>query len=77
MLVQNTNDTIDKLIYYAKQLMNRAKKNYSIAKKETLAMIYDIKKFCHYLLGNNFMFFVDHQALIYLVNKPIVTKQIT
>jgi hypothetical protein len=56
--------------------MTSAKKNYSIAKMETLAMIYDIKFFCHYLLGNNFMFFVDHQALIYLVNKPIVTGQI-
>ncbi len=26
---------------------------------------------------NNFTFFVGHQALIYLVNKPIVTWQIT
>jgi hypothetical protein len=27
-------------------------------------------------LGNNFTFFVDHQALIYLVNKPTITKWI-
>jgi hypothetical protein len=40
--------------------MNGAKKNYSTTKKEALAMIYAIKKFCHYLLGNNFTFFVDH-----------------
>jgi hypothetical protein len=39
-------------------------------------MIYVIKKFHHYLLGNNFTFFVDHQALIYLVNKPTITGQI-
>jgi hypothetical protein len=29
-----------------------------------------------YLLGNNFTFVVDHQALIYLVNKPIATGRI-
>jgi hypothetical protein len=39
-------------------------------------MIYAIKKFRHYLLENNFMFIIDHQALIYLVNKPTVTGQI-
>jgi hypothetical protein len=41
-----------------------AKKNYSTTEKETLAMIYAIKKNCHYMLGNSFTFFVDHQALI-------------
>jgi hypothetical protein len=40
-------------------------------------MIYAIKKFHHYLLGNSFTLFVDHQALIYLVNKPMVTRRIT
>jgi hypothetical protein len=35
-------------------------------------MIYAMKKFRHYLLGNNLIFFVDHQALFYLVNKPIM-----
>jgi hypothetical protein len=44
--------------------------------KKTLTMIYVVKKFRHYLLGNNFIFFVDHQALLYLVNKPIVIDRI-
>ncbi len=39
-------------------------------------MIYVVKKFKHYLFENSFIFFVDHQALLYLVNKPIVTSQI-
>jgi hypothetical protein len=39
-------------------------------------MIYVVNKFKHYLLGNNFIFFMDHQALLYLVNKPIVIGQI-
>jgi hypothetical protein len=56
--------------------MIRAKKNYSTIEKEILVMIYVIKKLCHYMLGNSFMFFVDHQTLIYLINKPIVIRQI-
>jgi hypothetical protein len=36
-----------------------------------------LNHFCHYLLGNNFMLFVDHQALIYSINKPIVIRWIT
>jgi hypothetical protein len=56
--------------------MNRAKKNYSTTKKEAFAMIYAIKNFRHYLLGNSFTYFVDHQTLIYLVNKLIVIGQI-
>jgi hypothetical protein len=74
MLAQNPDDTIDKPIYYANQMMNGAESNYSTTEKEALVTIYAIKKFRHYLLGNNFTFFVDHQALIYLVNKPIVTR---
>ena len=33
-------------------------------------MVYADKKFWHYVLANKFVFFVDHQALLYLVNKP-------
>ena len=39
-------------------------------------MVYAVKKFFHYLLANKFVFFVDHQALLYLVNKPCSIKRI-
>ena len=39
-------------------------------------MIYAVKKFRHYLLANKFVFFVDHQALMYLVNKPCAIGRI-
>jgi len=40
-------------------------------------MIYVVKKFSrHYLLRNNFIFFVDHQTLLYLLNKLTTTGQI-
>ena len=39
-------------------------------------MIYVVKKFRHYLLANKFVFFTDHQVLLYLVNKPCNTCRI-
>ena len=39
-------------------------------------MVYAMKKFKHYLLTNKFIFFVDHHALLYLINKPCATSQI-
>ncbi len=33
-------------------------------------MVYALYKFCHYLLNNIFVFYVDHMALTYLINKP-------
>jgi hypothetical protein len=60
MLGQNLNNTIDKPIYYASRLMNSIENNYITTEKEALVMIYVVKKFRHYLLGNSFIFFIDH-----------------
>jgi hypothetical protein len=35
-------------------------------------MVYALHKFRHCLLSNMFTFYVDHMALVYLVNKPQV-----
>jgi hypothetical protein len=35
-------------------------------------MAFALQKFKHYLLGNKFVFYVNHMALVYLVNKPQV-----
>ena len=39
-------------------------------------MIFAVKKFRHYLLANKFVFYTNHQALLYLVNKPCNTGRI-
>jgi hypothetical protein len=39
-------------------------------------MVYTLHKFSHYLLGNMPTFYVDHMALIYLVNKPYVSSKL-
>jgi len=41
-------------------------------KKEALAMVYVVKKFRHYHLANHVIFYVDHQALVYMVNRPLI-----
>lgn len=76
VLAQNIHEDRDSLIHYASRLLNNAEKNYSITKREALAMIYSVGKFRHYVLANHFVFYVDHQTLIYLVNRPIVCKYI-
>jgi hypothetical protein len=37
---------------------------------EALAMVYALNKFHHYFLNNKCVFYVDHMALTYLINKP-------
>ena len=56
-------------IYYASKALTRAKKNYNTTEREALGIIYTVTKFRHYLLGNKFVLHVDHQALVYIVNK--------
>ena len=76
MLAQNHTGKIDQPIAYASRLLSKAEKNYTTTKKEALAMVYAVNKFRHYLLGNRFIFYVDHLALQYLVNKPHVSGRL-
>jgi hypothetical protein len=77
LLAQNIIGKNDQPIVYASKLLNNAKQNYSTIEKEALTMVVTLHKFKHYLLGNRFLFYVDHMALFYFVNKPHVSKRIT
>jgi hypothetical protein len=35
-------------------------------------MVYALHKFRHYMLSNRFTIYVNHMALVYLINKPHV-----
>jgi hypothetical protein len=61
---------------YSLKLFNFVEKNYTTTHKKTLAMVYALHKFKHYLLNNMFTFYVDHMALVYLINKPHVTSKL-
>jgi hypothetical protein len=76
LLAQNLTDKYDQPIVYAFRLLNKEKHNYTTIEIEALAMVYALHKFKHFLLGNKFLFYVDHMALVYLVNKPQVSGRI-
>jgi len=67
---QNPIGKYDQPIVYAFKLLNKTKQNYTNIKEEALTMVDAMHKFRHFLLANKFVFYVDHMALIYLVNKP-------
>ena len=76
ILAQPGDHKMDFPVSYASRQLNEAEKNYTTTKREGLGMVYAVKKFRHYLLANKFVFFTDHQALLYLVNKPCNTGRI-
>ena len=74
VLTQPGQGALDLPITFVSQQLNFAKQNYSTMEQEALEMVYSVKKFRHYLLASRFSFFVDHQALLYLVNKTHATR---
>ncbi len=65
ILAQNPISKFDQLVIYAFGLLNSTKKNYTTTERETLAMVYALHKFRHSLLGNQFVFYFDHMAIVY------------
>jgi hypothetical protein len=76
VLSQNLIRKSDQLVVYASRLLNIVEQNYSTTQREDLVMVFALHKFRHYLLGNKFVFYVDHMALVYLVTKPQVLGRI-
>jgi hypothetical protein len=77
MLAHNPIGKYDQPIVYASRLLNKIKHNYTTIKRKALAMVCILHKFRILLLENNFFFYVNHMALIYLLNKPQVSRMIT
>lgn len=59
-------------IYFANKRFSQAEQAYTTTEREALGMIFVVQKFCHYLLRNIFVFYVDHQALVHLINKVVI-----
>jgi hypothetical protein len=70
MLAQNLTRKHDQLVVYTFRLLNNAERNYNTIEHEVLTMVFTLHKFKHYPLSNKFVFYVDHMALVYSVNKP-------
>jgi hypothetical protein len=70
ILVQSPIGKCNQPISYASQFLNSIKCDFTTTEKEALAMVYALNKYHHYLLDDKFVFYVDHMALVHLVNKP-------
>ena len=67
---QKDDKNFDHPIYFASHQLIAVEKNYTTTQREALGMIFVVQKFRHYLLGYPFVFYVNHDALKYLINKP-------
>lgn len=55
-------------IYYASRNLNDAENKYSAFERETLGIVFALKKFSYYLLSQKFKLYTDHQAQKYVIN---------
>ena len=76
ILTHPNDDHMDHPNAYTIQKLNKAKLNYSTTERKGLKMIFALQIFHHYLLENPFIFYTNHQALKYLVNKPLHHGQV-
>nr|GEU41732.1 DNA-directed DNA polymerase [Tanacetum cinerariifolium] len=58
-------------IHYASKTMTEAESNYTMTKKEILAVVYSFEKFRSYLILNKSIVYTDHSALKYLFGKKV------
>lgn len=72
VLTQAGEEGMDHPITFTSRRLSKAENNYSITESEGLAMVYALQKFRQYLLGGHFKMYIDHSALKYLVNKPVL-----
>ena len=67
---------IDHPIAFVSRKLLKVEKKYSTIEREGLAMVYALQKFQHYLMAVHFKMYIDHSALKYLVNNPVLGGKI-
>lgn len=53
-------------IYFASKTLNAAQQNYTVTKKELMAVVFSFEKFRAYLVISKTVVYTDHSALKYL-----------
>jgi hypothetical protein len=76
VLAQTGEGDIDHPLVFSSKNISTTEINYTTAEREGLALVYALQKFRHFLLGGHFKMFIDHSALKYLVNKPMLGGRI-
>jgi len=67
VLTQTGEDGEDHPISYASRTLNMAEKNYSVTKKECLAVVFGILKFRPFIEGLHFQVVTDHYSFLWLL----------
>ena len=62
-VLEQPREKMDHPIYYASKKLSTVERNYTMTKREALAMVYSLQMFTHYSLGASFKFFTDHSML--------------
>jgi hypothetical protein len=73
-------DGTERLVAFASRSLAKSERNYAKIDKETLGIVWSVKKLYSYLFGRSFTLVTDHQPLtsIFSPNKgiPITTHNI-
>ena len=62
-------DGLERPVAYASRTLTDVEKRYSQLDKETLAIVFGVKHFHHYLYGRKFTIASDHKPLQYLLSE--------
>lgn len=71
-ILEQPKGDVDFSIYFASRRFSNAEVACTTTKRKALGMVYAVQKFMHYFLEIFFIFYVDHQALLHLINKVII-----
>ena len=68
VLSQNTSEGKEVVLAYGNRLLNKAERNYSVTRRELLAVVTFTSQFRPYLLGRHFTLRTDHSSLQWFQN---------
>ena len=68
VLIQRDRDNNDRVIAYASRVLSPAERKFSTTERETLAVLWSIRKFHCYVEGDHFRVISDHSSLLWLFN---------
>lgn len=75
VLFQKYDNKIHYTSFMAKSL-SKSERNYSVNRRELLAIVYALKKFHKYIYGSHFIVYSDHKSLAYLHTQKIANAML-